>query len=71
MAVKVLIRRKVEKEKEEELFQLITQLRSLATKQPGYISLYRGRSEIKKVPESEGVAQLIDLIKADGRWVDP
>jgi heme-degrading monooxygenase HmoA len=38
MAVKVLIRRKVPKEKEEELFQLITQLRSLATRQPGYIS---------------------------------
>ena len=40
-------------------------------KQPGYISLYRGREEIKKVPESEGVQQLIDLIKADGLWVDP
>ncbi len=38
MAVKVLIRRKVSKENEEELFQLITQLRSLATRQPGYIS---------------------------------
>ncbi len=40
-------------------------------KQPGYISLYRGREEIKKVPESEGVTELINLIKADGRWVDP
>ncbi|MGF1487647.1 MAG: (E)-4-hydroxy-3-methylbut-2-enyl-diphosphate synthase [Prochloraceae cyanobacterium] len=40
-------------------------------KQPGYISLYRGREEIKKVPESEGVQQLINLIKEDGRWVDP
>jgi (E)-4-hydroxy-3-methylbut-2-enyl-diphosphate synthase len=40
-------------------------------KQPGYISLYRGRDEIKKVPETEGVAELINLIKADGRWVDP
>lgn len=38
MAVKVLIRRKVSKEHEEDLFQLITQLRSLATRQPGYIS---------------------------------
>ncbi|HEU19775.1 MAG TPA: antibiotic biosynthesis monooxygenase [Deltaproteobacteria bacterium] len=38
MAVKVFIRRKVSKEHEEQLFQLITQLRSLATKQPGYIS---------------------------------
>lgn len=40
-------------------------------KQPGYISLYRGREEIKKVPESRGVEELIDLIKTDGRWVDP
>ena len=40
-------------------------------KQPGYISLYRGREEIKKVPEDRGVAELIDLIKSEDRWVDP
>ncbi|MEG4345460.1 (E)-4-hydroxy-3-methylbut-2-enyl-diphosphate synthase [Microcoleus sp. A003_D6] len=40
-------------------------------KQPGYISLYRGREEIKKVPEDRGVAELIDLIKSDDRWVEP
>lgn len=40
-------------------------------KQPGFISLYRGREEIKKVPEERGVEELINLIKADGRWVDP
>jgi (E)-4-hydroxy-3-methylbut-2-enyl-diphosphate synthase len=40
-------------------------------KQPGYISLYRGREEVKKVPEDQGVVELISLIKADGRWVDP
>ncbi|RZM82255.1 (E)-4-hydroxy-3-methylbut-2-enyl-diphosphate synthase [Leptolyngbya iicbica] len=40
-------------------------------KTPGYISLYRGREEIKKVPEDQGVAELINLIKSDGRWVDP
>ncbi len=40
-------------------------------KTPGYISLYRGRQEIKKVPEEKGVEELINLIKADGRWVDP
>ncbi|MHC5762251.1 (E)-4-hydroxy-3-methylbut-2-enyl-diphosphate synthase [Nostoc sp.] len=40
-------------------------------KQPGYISLYRGREEIKKVPESKGVEELINLIKADDRWIDP
>ncbi|MEM7770105.1 MAG: (E)-4-hydroxy-3-methylbut-2-enyl-diphosphate synthase [Cyanobacteria bacterium P01_E01_bin.6] len=40
-------------------------------KQPGYISLYRGREEIKKVPEDQGVEELIALIKGDDRWVDP
>jgi (E)-4-hydroxy-3-methylbut-2-enyl-diphosphate synthase len=40
-------------------------------KTPGIISLYRGRDEIRKVPEDEGVAALIALIKEDGRWVDP
>ncbi len=40
-------------------------------KQAGYISLYRGREEIKRVPEAEGVQELINLIKADGLWVDP
>ncbi|NJM74581.1 MAG: (E)-4-hydroxy-3-methylbut-2-enyl-diphosphate synthase [Acaryochloridaceae cyanobacterium RU_4_10] len=40
-------------------------------KQPGFISLYRGRDEVKKVPEDRGVAELIDLIKSDGRWVEP
>ena len=40
-------------------------------KQAGYISLYRGREEIKKVPEDRGVAELIDLIKSDDRWVEP
>jgi (E)-4-hydroxy-3-methylbut-2-enyl-diphosphate synthase len=40
-------------------------------KQAGYISLYRGREEIKKVPEDRGVEELINLIKADDRWIDP
>ena len=40
-------------------------------KHPGYISLYRGREEIKKVPEDKGVQELINLIKMDGRWIDP
>lgn len=40
-------------------------------KTPGVISLYRGRDEIRKVPESEGVDALIQLIKDDGRWVEP
>jgi (E)-4-hydroxy-3-methylbut-2-enyl-diphosphate synthase len=40
-------------------------------KQTGYISLYRGREEIKRVPEEQGVEELIALIKSDGRWVEP
>ena len=40
-------------------------------KGPGVIALYRGREEIKKVSEDQGVAELIDLIKEDGKWVDP
>lgn len=38
MAVKIIIRRKVSKEKEGELLPLLIQLRALATAQPGYIS---------------------------------
>jgi (E)-4-hydroxy-3-methylbut-2-enyl-diphosphate synthase len=33
--------------------------------------LYRGREEIRKVPEKEGVQALIQLIQEDGLWVDP
>ncbi len=40
-------------------------------KGPGVIALYRGREEIKKVPEEEGVKALVQLIKDDGKWVDP
>ena len=38
---------------------------------PGTISLYRGREEIRRVPEAEGVGALIALIREDGRWVEP
>jgi heme-degrading monooxygenase HmoA len=38
MAVRVLIKRKVPREKEKELLKLITQLRVLASKETGYIS---------------------------------
>ena len=40
-------------------------------KTPGTISLYRGREEIRRVPEAEGVEALIALIQEEGRWVDP
>jgi heme-degrading monooxygenase HmoA len=38
MAVKIIINRWVEKNKEAELLPLLIQLRALATAQPGYIS---------------------------------
>ena len=38
MAVKIIIRRNVTKDKEGDLMPLLIQLRALATAQPGYIS---------------------------------
>ncbi len=40
-------------------------------KQAGTIALYRGREEIKRVSQESGVEELINLIKSDGRWVEP
>src|SRR5579871_1374976 len=38
----------------------------------GKISLYRAREEVKiGIPQEQGVAELIALIQADGRWEDP
>lgn len=38
MAVRVMIKRRVPREKEEELMKLVMNLRLLASQQPGYIS---------------------------------
>mmetsp|Transcript_20241 Transcript_20241/g.81440 ORF Transcript_20241/g.81440 Transcript_20241/m.81440 type:complete len:198 (+) Transcript_20241:1158-1751(+) len=38
---------------------------------PGTIALYRGREEIRVVPEDDGVQELIALLQEDGVWVDP
>ena len=38
MAIKIIIARKVTKDKEAELLPLLIQMRALATAQPGYIS---------------------------------
>jgi len=38
---------------------------------PGTIALYRGREEIRTVPEEDGVKELVQLLKDDGVWVDP
>ena len=37
----------------------------------GPIAFYRRKEEIKRVPEDEGVNALIQLIKDDGKWIDP
>ena len=37
----------------------------------GTIALYRRKEEIKRVPEEDGVNALIQLIKDDGKWIDP
>ncbi len=37
----------------------------------GQITLYRKREPIKTVPQERGVQELVDLIKADGRWMEP
>jgi (E)-4-hydroxy-3-methylbut-2-enyl-diphosphate synthase len=38
----------------------------------GKIALYRGREVVKEsVPQEQGVAELVALIQADGKWVEP
>ncbi len=38
----------------------------------GKISLYRRRDEVKSgIPQEKSVEELVNLIKSDGRWVDP
>ncbi|MEX1238645.1 MAG: flavodoxin-dependent (E)-4-hydroxy-3-methylbut-2-enyl-diphosphate synthase, partial [Cyclobacteriaceae bacterium] len=39
---------------------------------PGRITLYRGKDVVKRnVPSAKAVDELIDIIRADGDWVDP
>jgi len=38
----------------------------------GQIALYRGRELVKtNIAQQDGVTELVDLIKADGRWAEP
>jgi (E)-4-hydroxy-3-methylbut-2-enyl-diphosphate synthase len=37
----------------------------------GVITLYRGRNPVKNVPQEQGVEALVELIKSDGRWMEP
>jgi (E)-4-hydroxy-3-methylbut-2-enyl-diphosphate synthase len=39
---------------------------------PGKVNLYVGKQAVKfNIPEGEAVAQLVDLIKEHGKWVEP
>ncbi len=38
---------------------------------PGKVSIFRGKEAVfKNVPEQEAIPRLIELIKADGRWIE-
>lgn len=38
----------------------------------GHVSLYKGKECVQKnIPESEALNRLIDLLKAEGKWVEP
>ena len=37
----------------------------------GVITLYRGHTPVKNVPQEVSVEELVNLIKSDGRWTDP
>ena len=38
----------------------------------GKIALYRGREEVRgAIPQEQGVAALVELLKADGGWREP
>jgi len=37
----------------------------------GVITLYRGRNPVKNVSQENGVQELVDLIKSDGKWTEP
>ena len=39
---------------------------------PGRVSIYRGKELlVKNIPAADALRQLTDIIRADGRWVDP
>lgn len=39
---------------------------------PGHITLYRGRTPVKKdIPQEEALEELVSLIRSDGKWVGP
>ena len=63
MTVKVLLKRYVPKEKEAELLGLIRALRTLTTKQPGYVS-----GETYKRVDNPGESLVISIWQASSDW---
>lgn len=37
----------------------------------GIVALYRGKEMVKLIPQNEALNSLVDIIKGDGRWIDP
>jgi heme oxygenase (mycobilin-producing) len=67
MAIRVMLKRWVPAEKEKDLVSLITDLRSLASKQPGYISGETMRHVSN--PEEYLVISTWDSLEDWERWV--
>jgi len=63
MTVKVLLKRYVPKEKETELLGLIRALRTLTTKQPGYVS-----GETYKRVDNPGESLVISIWQSSRDW---
>ena len=39
---------------------------------PGKVDLYVGKQRVRSaIPETEAVNRLVDLIKDEGKWIDP
>jgi (E)-4-hydroxy-3-methylbut-2-enyl-diphosphate synthase len=39
---------------------------------PGKVNLYIGKTPVRfNIPETEAVDRLVDLIKENGRWLEP
>jgi len=63
MTVKVLLKRYVPKEKETELLGLIRALRTLTTKQPGYVT-----GETYKRVDNPGESLVISIWQSSSDW---
>lgn len=67
MAVRVMIKRRVPKGKEGQLYALITELRSMASRQPGYVSGETMRN--LNNPEEYLVISTWDSVEDWNNWI--